>query len=217
MLRVLDEHIDKMDTSVVDIITVDLNRTKQTVEGHAGHLMQNKVNIVALQDMVDSIQSQLQISSLPIQLASSTSSLPPVLAPTLAPIAEAEEPNKDKAQPKENESQMNQATAVDLSTVADDSIPISNPITSVANSSVSSKSAPPEDSALTGDIGAGVTNSVIVTRPTAGITDSILTTRPAASNESTVPTGVSANEPAIPSGSILASSIAATRQLMDVI
>ncbi|KAG5334826.1 hypothetical protein C0989_002941 [Termitomyces sp. Mn162] len=106
MLRVLNECMDIMDTSVVGI-TSDLNRTKQTVEVHIGCLTQNKVDIVALQHMIDNIQNQLQISSPPIQLASSTSSFPPALAPTLAPIAGAEEPNKDKAaQPKEDESQM---------------------------------------------------------------------------------------------------------------
>ncbi|KAG5351028.1 hypothetical protein C0989_008257 [Termitomyces sp. Mn162] len=96
MLRVLNKHMDIMDTSVVGI-TSNLNRTKQTVEAYAGHLMQNKVNIVALWSMVDNIQNQLQISSPLIQPASGTSSFPPVLTSTLAPIAEAEEPNNDEA------------------------------------------------------------------------------------------------------------------------
>ncbi|KAG5349968.1 hypothetical protein C0989_000996 [Termitomyces sp. Mn162] len=58
MLRVLDKCMNIMDTSVVGV-TSDLNRTKKTVEAHAGHFMQNKVDIVALQGMVDSIQNQL--------------------------------------------------------------------------------------------------------------------------------------------------------------
>ncbi|KAG5735175.1 hypothetical protein E4T56_gene1324 [Termitomyces sp. T112] len=43
----------------------------------------------------------------------STGSFPPALAPTLAPIAEAEEPNNDEAaQPKKDESEMDCTTAV---------------------------------------------------------------------------------------------------------
>ncbi|KAG5350119.1 hypothetical protein C0989_012576 [Termitomyces sp. Mn162] len=111
-MRVLDKHMDIMDMSVV-CITSDFNRTKQTVEAHAGHLMQNKVDIVALQGMVNNIQNQLQISFTLIQPASSTSSFPPALTSTLAPIAEAEEPNNDEAaQPKEDESKIDCATAV---------------------------------------------------------------------------------------------------------
>ncbi|KAG5726795.1 hypothetical protein E4T56_gene560 [Termitomyces sp. T112] len=169
-LQALNECMNIIDTSVVGIIS-DLDRTKQTVKAHAECLMQNK----------------LQISSPPIQPAPSTSSLPPAPASTLAPIAEAKEPNNDKAaQPKEDESEMDCSTtvaiAVDQSAIADDSALISNPIAIMTNSSISS-------------------------RPTAIITDSAIATGLAASNESTVPTGVE---------TIFASPIAATGHLIDV-
>ncbi|KAG5720059.1 hypothetical protein E4T56_gene5644, partial [Termitomyces sp. T112] len=134
----------------------------------------------------------------PIQPASSTSRLLPAPASTLAPIAEAEKPNNDKAaQPKKDENKMDHATtlatAVDQSAIANNSGLISNPITVMTNSA-----------SLTSAI---TTNSVTPTRPTSSITDSAIATGPAASNEFTVPTGVE---------SILASPIAATEQLMDV-
>ncbi|KAG5350444.1 hypothetical protein C0989_011039 [Termitomyces sp. Mn162] len=197
-LKALDKCMDIMDMSVMGI-TSDLDRTKQTVEAHAGHLMQNKVDI---------IQNQLQISSPPIQPASSSSSFPPMPAPTLALIAEAEEPNNNKAaQPKENESEMNCTTAIDQSTIADDSAPISNSVATVTDSNIPSRSTPVEDSALICNRSADVTDSITPSRPTASITNSVIATRLAASNESTVPTGVE---------SILASPIVATGQLMDV-
>ncbi|KAG5349999.1 hypothetical protein C0989_000795 [Termitomyces sp. Mn162] len=64
MLQALDKHMDIIDMSVVGM-TSDLNRTKKTVEAHAGHLMQNKVDIVALQGMANNLQNQLQISFSP--------------------------------------------------------------------------------------------------------------------------------------------------------
>ncbi|KAG5348935.1 hypothetical protein C0989_007095 [Termitomyces sp. Mn162] len=133
----------------------------------------------------------------PVQPAPSTSSLPPVLASTLAPIAEAEEPNNDKAaQSKEDESKMDCATTVAItvnqSTIADDSALISDPIAIVTNSGIFSRS---------------TTKSVAHTRPAASITDLAIATGLAASNESTVPTSVE---------TILASPIAATEHLMDV-
>ncbi|KNZ81359.1 hypothetical protein J132_01217 [Termitomyces sp. J132] len=73
MLQALNECMDIIDMSVVGM-TSDLNRTKQTVKAHAGHLTQNKVDSGAC-----------------------TSSLSPALASTLAPIAKAEEPNNDEA------------------------------------------------------------------------------------------------------------------------
>ncbi|KAG5348789.1 hypothetical protein C0989_008192, partial [Termitomyces sp. Mn162] len=112
-----------------------------------------------------------------------TSSLPPALASTLAPIAEAEEPNQDEAaQPKEDESEMDHATTVAItvnqSTIADNSALISDPVTIVTNSVISSRSSTKSiahtgpaasitDSAIT-------TDSIISTRPTAIITDSAL-------------------------------------------
>ncbi|KAG5351010.1 hypothetical protein C0989_008316 [Termitomyces sp. Mn162] len=115
-----------------------MSMTKQTVEAHAGHLIQNKVDIVVLQGMVDNLQNQLQIFSPPIQPASSISSLPPGPASTLAPIAEAEEPNDDEAaQPKEDESERDCTTAVAIavnqSAIADDSALISDSIVTVTN------------------------------------------------------------------------------------
>ncbi|KAG5715738.1 hypothetical protein E4T56_gene187 [Termitomyces sp. T112] len=186
MLRVLNKHMDIMDTSVVGI-TSNLNRTKQTVEAYAGHLMQNKVNIVALWSMVDNIQNQLQISSPLIQPASGTSSFPP---------------------PKEDESKMDYATAVNQSTIADDSALLSNPIATVTDSSIPSGSA--TDSIIpTGPTTsvtnlAIATNSITPTGPAASVTDSAIATGPAASNEST---GVK---------SILVGPIAVTGQSMDV-
>ncbi|KNZ79232.1 hypothetical protein J132_03707 [Termitomyces sp. J132] len=119
--------------------------------------------------MVDSIQNQLKISSLPIQPASSSSSFPPVLASTLAPIAEAEEPNKDKAaEPKEDVSKMDKSTTVALSTISDNSAPISNPISSTTNSGIPSRSTPINDSVLISNPGSSATGSVIATGPTAG-------------------------------------------------
>ncbi|KNZ77869.1 hypothetical protein J132_03145 [Termitomyces sp. J132] len=207
--------MDIIDMSVVGM-TSDLNRTKQTVKAHTGHLMQNKVDIVALWGMVNNLQNQLQISSPSVQLAPNTSSLLSVPASILALISEAEEPNNDEAaQPKEDESEMDcttaVATAVDQSTIADDSALMSNPIAIVTNSSISSRSATESvdctrptasitDSAI-------ATNSVTSTRPTAIITYSAIATRLAASNESTMPTGVE---------TVLASPFAATGQLMDV-
>ncbi|KNZ75748.1 hypothetical protein J132_02000 [Termitomyces sp. J132] len=146
----------------------------------------------------------------PIQPATSTSSLPPVLTPTLAPIAEAEEPNNDEAaQPKKYESKMDHATtvatAVDQSTIADNSALISNHVATVTNPSIPSGSA--TKSIIPTGPAASITDSAIATDSAASIIDSTLTTGPAASNESTVPTGV---------GSILADPIAATGQLMDV-
>ncbi|KAG5349402.1 hypothetical protein C0989_004157 [Termitomyces sp. Mn162] len=206
-LKVLDEHMDIMDTSIVGIMS-DFNRTKQTIVAHAGHLMQNEVDIVAPWGIVNNIQNQLQISSPPIQLASSTSSFPPALASTLALIAEAEEPNNDKAaQLKENESEMDCATAADQSAIANNSAPISNSIATITNSGIPSRSTPVEDSTLICDSSAGVTDSVTPARPAANITDSTMAARPAASNEFTVLTGVE---------SILASPIATTGQLIDV-
>ncbi|KAG5719451.1 hypothetical protein E4T56_gene20654 [Termitomyces sp. T112] len=152
----------------------------------------------------------------PIQPASSTSSLPPALASTLAPIAEAEEPNDDKAaQLKEDESEMDHATAVaitvDQSTIANDSALISDSIAIMTDSSNSSRSATisvdltrPTASITNSAI---ATDSIISTGPTAIITNSTIATRPAANNESTVPTSVE---------TILASLIAATGHLMDV-
>ncbi|KNZ80141.1 hypothetical protein J132_06873 [Termitomyces sp. J132] len=120
-----------------------------------------------------------------------------MLAPTLAPIAEAEEPNDDEpAQPKEDESKMDCTTAVTTtvgqSAIADDSALISNPVATVTDSDIPSGS---------------TTNSVTPTGPAARITDSAIATGLAASNESTVTTGVE---------SILAGPIAATGQLIDV-
>ncbi|KAG5722477.1 hypothetical protein E4T56_gene2869 [Termitomyces sp. T112] len=127
-------------------------------------------------------------------------SLPPVLAST-PPIAEAEEPNDDEAaQPKEDESKMDcataVATAVNQSTIADDCSHQQLhcycdqlwPAASITNSAIA-------------------TDSVTPTRPTASITNSAIATGPAASNEFTVPTSVE---------SVLTSPIAATGQLMDV-
>ncbi|KNZ77754.1 hypothetical protein J132_03977 [Termitomyces sp. J132] len=133
----------------------------------------------------------------PIQPASSTSSFPLVPAPTLAPIAEAEEPNNNEAaQPKEDESKMDHATtiatAVNQSAIADDSALISDSVATVTDSSISSRF---------------TTNSVTPTGPAASIIDFTIATRLAASDESTVPTGVE---------SVLANPIAATGQLMDV-
>ncbi|KAG5350925.1 hypothetical protein C0989_008657 [Termitomyces sp. Mn162] len=184
-----------------------LNKTKQTVKAHAGHFMQNKFNIVVLWGMVNNLQNQLQIS---------TSSLPPVPAPTLAPIAEAEEPNNDEAaQPKKYESQMDCATAVattvNQSAIADNSALISNSIATVTSSGIPSRSA--TKSVISTGPTASITNSAIATDsvtptgPATSIIDSTLATGPAASNESTVPTGVE---------SVLGSPIAATGQLMDV-
>ncbi|KAG5349123.1 hypothetical protein C0989_005771 [Termitomyces sp. Mn162] len=135
-----------------------------------------------------------------------TSSLPPALASTLAPIAEAEEPNNDEgAQPKEDESEMGCTTtvaiAVDQSTIADNSALISDPVAIVTNSSISSRSATKSVDPTR------PTDSVTSTRPTAIITNSSIATRPAASNESTVHTSVE---------TFLASSIAATGHSMDV-
>ncbi|KAG5733069.1 hypothetical protein E4T56_gene3532 [Termitomyces sp. T112] len=145
-----------------------------------------------------------------------TSSLPPALASTLAPIAKAEEPNNDEAaQPKEDENEMDCATtvaiAVNQSAIADDSALISDPIAIVTNSGIPSRS-------ITKSVGctgpttsitdlAITTNSITSTRPAAIITNSVIATRLAASNESTVPTGVE---------TILAKPIAATGHLMDV-
>ncbi|KNZ81763.1 hypothetical protein J132_10041 [Termitomyces sp. J132] len=145
-----------------------------------------------------------------------TSSLQPALAPALPPIAEAEEPNNDKAaQSKEYESKMDHATAVvttiDQSAIADNSALISNSIATVTSSSIPSGSA--TESVILTRPTASITNSAIATNfitltgPTVSIINSALTNGPAASNESTVSTGVE---------SILASPIAATEQLMDV-
>ncbi|KNZ76599.1 hypothetical protein J132_09343 [Termitomyces sp. J132] len=145
-----------------------------------------------------------------------TSSFPHVLAPILAPIAEAEEPNNNKAaQPKEDESEMDcttaVATTVDQSAIADTSTLISDPVATVTNSGILSWSA--TNSITSTGPTASVTNSAIatdfitLTEPAASITNFAMATRLAASNESTVPTGVE---------SILASPIAATGQLMDV-
>ncbi|KNZ72415.1 hypothetical protein J132_03381 [Termitomyces sp. J132] len=166
--------------------------------------------------MVNNLQNQLQISSPPIQPASSTSSLPPAPASTLAPIAEAEEPNYGKAaQPKEDESKIDHATtvatAVDQFTFANDSALISDPVAIVTNFSILSRSAT-KSVDCTGPT-ASVTNlaiatdSVTPTGPAASITNSTIATGPAASNESTVPTSVE---------SVLASPITAIGQLMDV-
>ncbi|KNZ71483.1 hypothetical protein J132_09809 [Termitomyces sp. J132] len=193
-LQELNEHVDIIDMSVVGM-TFDLDRTKQTFEAHAGHLIQNKVDIVVLQGMVDNLQNQLQIFSPSIQPASSISSLPPGPASTLAPIAEAEEPNDDEAaQPKEDESERDCTTAVAIavnhisSGSATASVDPTGPTASITNLAIA-------------------TDSIIPTGPAAIITDSAIATGPLASNESTVPTGVK---------TILAISIAATGHLMDV-
>ncbi|KAG5721449.1 hypothetical protein E4T56_gene13171 [Termitomyces sp. T112] len=153
---------------------------------------------------------------LPIQPASNTSSLPPALASTLAPIAEAEEPNNDEAaQPKEDESEMDCATAVAIavnqSAIADESALISNSIAIVTNSSIfngsATKSVDPTGPAASITDSAIATNSIISTGPAAIITNSAIATRLAASNESMVPTGVE---------TILAGPIAATGHSMDV-
>ncbi|KAG5335167.1 hypothetical protein C0989_002060 [Termitomyces sp. Mn162] len=147
--------------------------------------------------MVNKIQNQLHISFPPIQPASSTSSFPPALAFTLAPIVKPEEPNNDKAaQPKEDESKMDcttaVATAVDQSAIANDSALISNPVATVTDSGIPSGSA---------------TDSITPTKPAASITNSAIATGLAASNIFTVPTSVEY---------ILAGPIATTKQLMDV-
>ncbi|KAG5338851.1 hypothetical protein C0989_005841 [Termitomyces sp. Mn162] len=139
-----------------------------------------------------------------IQAASSSSSFSSVLAPTLAPIAEAEEPSKDVAtQPKEHNSKMDKAATVALSAIPDNSTLISNLATSATDSGVPSGSIRIDNSALISNTSASATNSVIATRLTAG-------------NKSTVLTGITVNEPAIPAESTLATLIAATGQLMDV-
>ncbi|KAG5719201.1 hypothetical protein E4T56_gene11789 [Termitomyces sp. T112] len=143
MLQVLDECMDIIDMSVVGMAS-NLNRTKQTVEAHAG------------------FKSPFP----PSNQSPSTSSLPPVLASTLAPIAEAQEPNDNKAvQPKENESKMDCATtvaiAIDQSTIADNSALVSDPVAIVTDSIISSRSA---------------TKSVACTGPAASITDSAIAT-----------------------------------------
>ncbi|KAG5726360.1 hypothetical protein E4T56_gene18908 [Termitomyces sp. T112] len=161
--------------------------------------------------------NQLQISFLPpIQPAPSTSSLPPALASTLAPIAEAEESNNDKAaQPREDESKMDCTTtvaiAVDQSVIADNSALISNPIAIMTKSGNSSESATksvdctrPTASVTNLAI---ATNSITSTGPAAIITNSAIATRLVASNESTVLTSVE---------TVLASPIAATGHSMDV-
>ncbi|KAG5335863.1 hypothetical protein C0989_012694 [Termitomyces sp. Mn162] len=190
--------------------------TKQTVKAHAGHLTQNKVDIVVFWGMVNNFRNQLQISSPPVQPASSTSSLPPALASTLAPIAKAEEPNNNKAaQPKEDESEMDCTTTVaitvDQSAIADDSALISDPVAIVTDSGISSgsatKSIDPTRPTTSITDSAIATNSVISTRPTAIITNSAIATGLAASNESIVPTSVE---------TILASPIAAAGHLMNV-
>ncbi|KAG5333420.1 hypothetical protein C0989_005819, partial [Termitomyces sp. Mn162] len=84
----------------------------------------------------------------PIQPASSTSSLLLVPAPTLALIAEAEEPNEDEA---------------------------AQPVAIITDPGIFSESTPPEDSALTSNAGAGFTDFITTTRPT---TDSVALTRP---------------------------------------
>ncbi|KAG5348719.1 hypothetical protein C0989_008666 [Termitomyces sp. Mn162] len=144
------------------------------------------------------------------------SSLPPAPASTLAPIAEAEEPNNDKAAyPKEDESEMDHATAVaiavDQSAIADNSALISDPVTIVTNSGIPSRSTTkfvnctgPAASVTNLAI---TTNSITFTRPAAIITNSAIATGLATSNESTVPTSVE---------TILASLIAATGHSMDI-
>ncbi|KAG5332107.1 hypothetical protein C0989_007225 [Termitomyces sp. Mn162] len=159
----------------------------------------------------------------PVQPASSTSSLPPVLASMLAPIAEAEEPNDDKAaQLKEDESEMDHtiavaiavnqsAIAVNQSAIADDSALISNPVAITTNFSISSGSTTKfvDHTRPTASITnlAITTDSVTSTGPAAIITNSTITTRLIASNESTVLTGVQ---------TVLASPIAATGHSMDM-
>ncbi|KAG5348586.1 hypothetical protein C0989_009652, partial [Termitomyces sp. Mn162] len=168
-------------------------------------------DIVVLWGMVNNLQNQLQISFLPIQPTPSTSSLPPALASTLAPIAEAEEPNNGKAaQPKEDESKIDCTTAIAIavnqSTIADNSALISNSITIMTNSGLT-KSINCTGPAASITKSAITTNSVITTRPTAIITAFTIATKLVTSNESTVPTSVK---------TFLASPIAATGQLMDV-
>ncbi|KNZ75059.1 hypothetical protein J132_05139 [Termitomyces sp. J132] len=133
-----------------------------------------------------------------------------MLAPTLAPIAEAEEPNNEKAaQSKEYERKMDHATtvvtAVNQSAIADNSALISDPVATVTDSSIPSRST--TESIILTRLATSITDSITPTRPTASIINSALTTRPAASNESTIPTSVE---------SVLACPIAATGQLMDV-
>ncbi|KAG5333523.1 hypothetical protein C0989_005560, partial [Termitomyces sp. Mn162] len=126
----------------------------------------------------------------PIQPAPSTSSLPPVPASTLAPIAEAEELNNDKAAQPKDKSEINHATivvtTVDQSTIADNSALISNPIAIVTNSGILSGSATKSIEATrpTASVtsSAIATNSVTPTGLTATITDSTIATGPAASN-----------------------------------
>ncbi|KNZ76501.1 hypothetical protein J132_10309 [Termitomyces sp. J132] len=151
-----------------------------------------------------------------LQALDDTSSLPPVPAPILASIAEAEELNNNEAaQSKEYESKMDHATAVattvDQSVIADDSALISDPIATVTNSGIPSRSAIksiiPTGPAASDTNSAIATNSITPTRPTASIIDSTLAAGLAASNEFTVLTGVE---------SVLASPIAATGQLMGV-
>ncbi|KAG5731742.1 hypothetical protein E4T56_gene1511 [Termitomyces sp. T112] len=126
----------------------------------------------------------------PIQPAPSTRSLPPVPASTLAPIAEAEELNNDKAAQPKDKSEINHATivvtTVDQSTIADNSALISNPIAIVTNSGILSGSATKSIEATrpTASVtsSAIATNSVTPTGLTATITDSTIATGPAASN-----------------------------------
>ncbi|KAG5335689.1 hypothetical protein C0989_000722 [Termitomyces sp. Mn162] len=142
--------------------------------------------------------------------------LPPAPASTLAPIAEAKEPNNDQAaQPKEDEREMDYATAiattVDQSAIADNSALISNSVAIMTNSSISSRSTTKSidctgPAASITDL-AIATDFIISTGPTTIITNSTITTRLAASNESIVPTSVEI---------VLASPIATTKQLMDV-
>ncbi|KAG5332536.1 hypothetical protein C0989_006988, partial [Termitomyces sp. Mn162] len=115
-------------------------------------------------------------------------------APTLAPIAEAEEPNNDEAaQSKEYESEMDHATtvvtAVNQFTIADNSTLISNPMTTVTNSNIPSRSATkfiiPTRPTASITNSAIATNSITPTGPAASIINSTLATRPAASYEST--------------------------------
>ncbi|KAG5723186.1 hypothetical protein E4T56_gene266 [Termitomyces sp. T112] len=179
ILRVFNKHMDIMDTSVASHAEQSQHCCSP---GHGQQHSKPASNLIPP----------------PIQPASSTSGFPPALASTLAPIAEAEEPNNNKgAQPKEDESKMDHATAVattvDQSAIADDFALISNSIASHQLQPTASII----DSAIT-------TNSVTPTRPAASITDFTVATRLAASNEST---GVE---------SILASPIAITGQLMDV-
>ncbi|KNZ71484.1 hypothetical protein J132_09811 [Termitomyces sp. J132] len=137
MLIALNKHMDIMDVSSAGI-TIDLNRTNQTVEAHAGHLMQNKAEAEEPNEDDSKIDEAAPIGQSTVNNEPSAAAAIPSrfsLADDSTPMSNSSASTTDSTIPSR-------------SALTDDSTHMSNPGASITNSAIAIRPAASDNSAL---------------------------------------------------------------------